>query len=180
MNGLCIYLIGRSGSGKTTIADLLKTKINKIDNRIITLLDGDEVRQNISSGLGFGKKDRSINVRRIGYVSNIITNHKGIAIASNIAPYNEDRLYNRNLIENNGNKYVEIFIDATLDNCITRDPKGLYKINNEKIIQSYNEFEHPTKSDLIINTNNETKNDSVYNILKYLKNNNIINDITGK
>ena len=169
MNGLCIYLIGRSGSGKTTIANLLKNKINKIDNRIITLLDGDEVRQNISSGLGFNKEDRSTNVRRIGYVSNIITKHKGIAIASNIAPYNDDRIYNRNLIENNGNKYVEIFIDAKLDNCIKRDPKGLYKINNEKIIQSYNEFEYPTKSDLIINTNNEKTCDSVYNILNYLK-----------
>lgn len=171
MNGLCVYLIGRSGSGKTTIANLLKNKINKIDNRIITLLDGDEVRKNISSGLGFNKKDRSTNVRRIGYVSNIITKHKGIAIASNIAPYNDDRIYNRNLIENNGNKYVEIFIDATLENCIKRDPKGLYKINNEKIIQSYNEFEYPTKSDLIINTNNEKIHESVYNILNYLKNN---------
>ena len=127
-----------------------------------------KVRQNIGSELGFSKKDRSINVRRIGYVSNIITKHNGIAIASNIAPYNKDRLYNRNLIENNGNKYLEIFIDATLENCIQRDPKGLYKINNEKIIQSYYEFEYPTKSDLIINTNNEKIYDSINIGINYL------------
>lgn len=175
--GLCLYLTGRSGSGKTTIANKLQYNLDKIDNRIISILDGDEIRENISNGLGFSKKDRSINVRRIGYVSSIITKHKGIAICSNIAPYSEDRLYNKNIIKSTNSNYVEIFVDSSLNEILKRDPKGLYKINNNNIINSFYEYEIPTHSEIIINTNVLTIEDSVKKIIKYLNDNNLINYI---
>ena len=172
--GLCLYLTGRSGSGKTTIANILKKNLSLIDKRKISILDGDEIRENISKGLGFSKKDRSINIRRIGYISNIITTHGGLCICSNIAPYILDREYNKNLIESNGNDYIEIFINAKLNTITNRDPKGLYKKNNENIIQSFFEYEEPTNPNLIINTEIETKTISSNNIINYLKNNNYL------
>lgn len=176
MNGLCLYLFGRSGSGKTTIANQLKNKLINYDKRIVTELDGDEVRKHIGQGLGFSKKDRSINIRRIGYVANIIVNNNGIALVSNIAPYINDREYNKNLIENNNNKYVDIFINTSLKECMKRDPKGLYNINNERIIQSYNEFEEPKVDNckLIINTDNQKISYNTEEIFNYLIKNNYL------
>ena len=172
--GLCLYLTGRSGSGKTTIANILKKNLSLVDKRKISILDGDEIRENISKGLGFSKKDRSINIRRIGYISNIITTHGGLCICSNIAPYILDREYNKNLIKSNGNDYVEVFINAKLNTLINRDPKGLYKKNNKNIIQSFNEYEEPINPNIIINTEIETKTISSNNIINYLKNNNYL------
>ena len=176
MNGLCLYLFGRSGSGKTTIANQLKNKLINYDKRIVTELDGDELRKYIGQDLGFSKKDRSINIRRIGYVANIIVNNNGIALVSNIAPYIDDREYNKNLIENNNNKYVDIFINTSLKECIKRDPKGLYNINNERIIQSYNEFEEPKVNNckLIINTDNQKLSYNTDEIFNYLIKNNYL------
>ena len=174
--GLCIYLTGRSGSGKTTIANIIKKKLNLIDNRKISILDGDEIRENISKELGFTKKDRSINVRRIGYISNIITTHGGLCICSNIAPYILDREYNKNLIKSNGNDYIEVFINAKLNTLIDRDPKGLYIKNNKNIIEAFTEYQEPINPNIIINTETETKEISSINIINYLKNNNYLID----
>ena len=97
--GFCVYIVGLSGSGKTTIANALREVIyEKTSNRTITILDGDIVRQNLSKGLGFSREDRSTNVRRIGYVASEIVKHNGIVLCANIAPYEEDRAYNRQLI----------------------------------------------------------------------------------
>ena len=150
--GICIYLIGLSGSGKTTIANRLKERLLE-KYRNITLLDGDIVRENLSQGLGFSKKDRSINVRRIGYVANLIVKNGGIVICSNIAPYDEDRLYNRSLISCNG-KYIEIYVNTTLEICEERDVKGLYAKARSGQIRSFtgidDPFETPTKADISI------------------------------
>jgi sulfate adenylyltransferase len=173
--GLCIYLTGISGSGKTTVANILKYKLNKIDNRKITILDGDEIREHISKGLGFSKKDRSINIRRIGYLSNLINTHGGISICSNIAPYASDRLYNRNLITSNNNDYVEVFLKTSVQECIKRDPKGLYKINNKNIIESADEYEVPINNELTIHTEKYTKEETTKLILNYLETQNMLN-----
>ena len=90
--GFCLYFIGLSGSGKSTLANAVNVKLKElIKGKNTTLLDGDIVRLNLSKGLGFSKEDRSINIRRIGYLCTEITKHYGIALAANIAPYEEDR-----------------------------------------------------------------------------------------
>ena len=173
--GLCIYLIGLSGSGKTTISKILKKQlINKNKNRLVTILDGDEIRDNISKDLGFSKEDRSINVRRIGYVAHHITNNNGIVICANIAPYQDDRLYNRNLIESNNKKYVEVYLDADVKECTQRDPKGLYKINKNNIFESSKDYEIPINNEITINTILYNPTESSNIIYEYLKNNRLI------
>ncbi len=152
--GLCIYFLGLSGSGKSTMANVLIDKLKEIDcNRKITLLDADIVRLNLSKGLGFSKEDRSLNVRRIGYVASEIVKHGGIVICANIAPYEEDRLFNRKQISQHG-KYIEVYMKTSLDCCERRDVKGLYKLAKEGKINNFtginDPFEEPTRSDIIL------------------------------
>ena len=153
--GTCYYFIGLSGCGKTTFANILRTKLlEKTPSLKITILDGDVVRQELSKGLGFTKKDRSMNVRRIGYVASEIVKHGGVVICANIAPYDEDRLVNRKRIESIGGKYIEIFVDTPLKICEQRDVKGLYKLAREGKIKQFtgisDPFEVPTKADVVI------------------------------
>lgn len=157
--GICYYLIGLSGSGKTTYANILKCKLLERDPSLeITILDGDNIRQNLSKGLGFSKEDRSTNVCRIGYVASEIVKHGGIVICANIAPYDDDRLRNRNLIENIGGKYIEIWVNIPLEICEKRDVKGLYKLARKGIIKQFtgisDPFEQPSKADIIITSEN--------------------------
>ena len=153
--GICYYFVGLSGAGKTTYANMLKTKLlEQYPFKEITILDGDVVRQNLSKGLGFSQKDRSTNVQRIGYVASEIVKHGGIAICANIAPYDEDRLINRKLIEKCGGIYKEIWINTPLEVCIERDVKGLYKLAFEGKIKKFtgvsDPFESPSKADFVI------------------------------
>jgi sulfate adenylyltransferase len=157
--GICYYFIGLSACGKTTAANELKVKLQeKYPGKEITILDGDIVRQNLSKGLGFSKKDRSTNVRRIGFVANEIVKHGGIVIAANIAPYDEDRQANRKLIESNNGKYYEIWMNTPLEICEKRDVKGLYKLAREGAITQFtgisDPFEKPTNPDFTIFENN--------------------------
>jgi sulfate adenylyltransferase len=155
--GICYYFIGLSGSGKTTYANILKAKLLESDpSKEITILDGDIVRRNLSKGLGFTREDRSTNVRRIGYVASEVVKHNGIVICANIAPYQEDRELNKNLIESLGGKYVEIWVDTPLEVCEERDVKGLYKLAREGKIKEFtgisDPFEEPINADIRIQT----------------------------
>ena len=122
--GLCLYFTGLSGSGKSTLVNHLQ-QILMEKEKAITILDADIVRTHLSKGLGFSRADRSTNVRRIGYVCSEIVKHGGIVLVANIAPYEEDRAWNRELISAEGN-YVEVFVDTSLEKCEERDVKGLY------------------------------------------------------
>ncbi len=153
--GLCIYLTGLSGSGKSTIANFLMEKIMENEKeRKITMLDADIVRTNLSKGLGFSRDDRSTNVRRIGYVCSEIVKHGGIAIVANIAPYEDDRKYNRGIIEGAGGTYVECFVDTTLEKCEERDIKGLYALARKGIIKEFtgisDPYEIPVNPEIVI------------------------------
>ena len=174
--GLCIYFVGLSGSGKSTIANYLISKIYELTNNKVTYLDGDIVRRHLSKGLGFSKEDRSMNVRRIGYVCSEVVKHGGITIAANIAPYEEDRNYNRKIISEYGN-YVEVFVNTTLDNCIKRDVKGLYKMAIEGKIKQFtgisDPFENPTNPEIELN-GSQTIDESLNTVIDYLKNNNFL------
>lgn len=170
--GLCIYCYGLSGSGKSTLIHALNEKLLEL-GKITTILDGDVVRNNLSKKLGFSKEDRSLNVRRIGYVSSEIVKHGGICLVANIAPYIKDRIYNRNLISKNGN-YIEIFLNTSLEICEQRDIKGLYKLAREGKIKEFTGisdiFDISTNSELILDGNNNITNNinTIMNYIKYL------------
>lgn len=141
--GVCYYLVGLSGAGKSTIANALRERLLETEQASdITILDGDVIRTNLSKGLGFSKEDRSTNVRRIGYVAATIVKHGGICICSNIAPYEEDRQYNRNVISQHG-KYVEVYVNTSLEVCEERDVKGLYKKVRAGIIPTFTGISDP-------------------------------------
>ena len=151
--GLTIFFTGLSGSGKSTLANGLLCKLLEKSNRPITLLDGDVVRTHLSSELGFSKEHRSLNVRRIGFVASEITKHGGIAICAPIAPYQEDREFNKDQISQYGG-YIEIFISTSLEKCEERDPKGLYKLAREGKLKQFtgisDPYEVPLNPDITI------------------------------
>jgi sulfate adenylyltransferase len=138
--GLCLYFVGLSGSGKSTVMNAVMAKLKELDTRYITRLDGDVVRQHLSKGLGFSREDRSTNVRRIGWIAQEIVKHNGIVLVANIAPYKNDRDYNR---DNIGNNYVEIFVDTSLEICEKRDCKGLYKLARSGVIKEFTGVSDP-------------------------------------
>ncbi len=169
--GFTLYFVGLSGSGKSTIANFVIAKLNELTNRNISYLDGDIVRLNLSQGLGFSLSDRSINVRRIGFVCSEITKHGGIAVAANIAPIKEDREYNRSKISDVGN-YIEIFVNSSLDTCEKRDAKGLYQLARRGIIKDFtginSKFDIPNHPEIILEDKNSIS-DNVSQVIKYLQ-----------
>ncbi len=118
--GFTVFFTGLSGSGKSTIANVLRTKLLEISGRPVTLLDGDVVRKGLSSELGFSKAHRDINILRIGYVASEITKHGGIVICAPIAPYDGIRKKNRALIEPLGG-YVLVHVATPIEGCERRD-----------------------------------------------------------
>tara|TARA_Y100000748_G_scaffold150813_1_gene126114 strand:- start:671 stop:2341 length:1671 start_codon:yes stop_codon:yes gene_type:complete len=156
--GLTIFFTGLSGSGKSTLANGLVTKLLEEGSRPITLLDGDVVRTYLSSELGFSKEHRSINIKRIGYVASEITKNGGIAICAPIAPYEEDRRFNRELILNEGG-YIEIFVNTPLEKCEERDSKGLYALARKGEIKEFtgisDPYEEPKDAEIVVNSSGE-------------------------
>jgi sulfate adenylyltransferase len=141
--GRCYYFIGLSGAGKSATANALKEKIHECEpDRTVTILDADIIRQNLSKGLGFSKEDRSINVKRIGYVASEIVKHGGICIVANIAPYEEERTCNRKLISQYG-EYNEIYVKTNINICEERDCKGLYKLARLGKIKQFTGIDDP-------------------------------------
>ena len=156
--GFTVFFTGLSGSGKSTLANGLMIKLLENGNRPVTLLDGDIIRTNLSSELGFSKKHRSLNVQRIGFVANEITKNRGIAICAPIAPYETDRAINRNLISKSGG-YLEVFVNTPLKKCEERDAKGLYALARKGIIKEFtgvsDPYEVPKSPEIMINSSDE-------------------------
>ncbi|MGH9343818.1 MAG: bifunctional sulfate adenylyltransferase/adenylylsulfate kinase, partial [Terriglobia bacterium] len=123
--GFTVFFTGLSGSGKSTIANVLRVKFLEIGGRPVTLLDGDVVRKNLSSELGFSKEHRDINIRRIGFVASEITKNGGIAICAPIAPYDSIRKEVRGMIQPHGG-FILVHLSTPLETCEKRDRKGLY------------------------------------------------------
>ncbi len=169
--GFTVFFTGLSGSGKSTIANALMTRLLELTGRPVTLLDGDVVRTHLSKGLGFSKEDRSTNVRRIGYVASEITKHRGIAICAPIAPYEADRQYNRKLISSFGG-YIEVYVDTPIEVCEQRDVKGLYAKARAGLITGFtgidDPYEPPRNPEIICRTAEESVEQCVEKILEYL------------
>ena len=140
--GFTVFFTGLSGSGKSTLANGLLVKLMEDGRRPVTLLDGDIVRTNLSSELGFSQEHRKINVRRIGFVASEITKNGGIAVCAPIAPYHADRRYNRELISPLGG-FIEIYVDTSLAVCEDRDVKGLYALAREGKLKQFTGIDDP-------------------------------------
>ena len=153
--GFTVFFTGLSGSGKSTLAKNLVVKLREAGRYNITLLDGDVVRTHLSSELTFSKEHRSLNVQRIGYVASEITKNRGVAICAPIAPYEHDRLTNRNLISQYGG-YVEVYLSTPLEICEQRDTKGLYLRARENLEHHFtginDPYETPVNPEVIIDT----------------------------
>jgi sulfate adenylyltransferase len=170
--GVTIFFTGLSGSGKSTIANVLMTKFLETGGRPATMLDGDLVRKNLSSELGFSKEHRDINIRRIGYVASEITKNGGIAICAPIAPYDATRKYVRQLIEPYGG-FILVHIATTVEVCEQRDRKGLYAKARAGILKEFtgisDPYEVPTDAEVTINTGELSAEEAAQEIILHLE-----------
>ncbi len=140
--GFTVFFTGFSGSGKSTVANALMVKLMEMGGRPVTLLDGDIVRKNLSSELGFSKEHRDLNIRRIGYVASEITKNGGIAICAPIAPYATTRRAVREDIEAFG-AFIEVHVATSIEECERRDRKGLYKLARAGKIKEFTGISDP-------------------------------------
>ncbi|MBE9566274.1 MAG: adenylyl-sulfate kinase [Proteobacteria bacterium] len=166
--GFTLWFTGLSGSGKSTLAervrDLLLERGMKVE-----VLDGDVVRQNLSKGLGFSQEDRDINIRRIGFVCNLLTRNEVVAIGAAISPYRAIRDENRKLI----GRFVEVYCKCDIDTLKGRDPKGLYEKALRGEIKNFtgvsDPYEAPEKAEVVVDTANEDIDTSVDRIIGTLE-----------
>ena len=170
--GVTIFFTGLSGSGKSTIANVLLTKFLETGGRPVTILDGDLVRKHLSSELGFSKEHRDINIRRIGYVASEITKNGGIAICAPIAPYEATRKAVRDMIEPVGG-FVLVHVATPLETCEQRDRKGLYAKARAGIVKEFtgisDPYEVPQKAEVVINTAELSPEESAQEIILHLE-----------
>ncbi len=171
LQGFTLFFTGLSGSGKSTLAKILYAKFIEAGGRPVTLLDGDVVRHNLSSELGFSKQHRDLNIRRIGFVASEITKNGGIAICAPIAPYHSTRRAVRELIEQHG-AFIEIHVATPLEVCEARDRKGLYAKARKGIIPEFtgisDPYETPEKPELRIDTSQCSPMEVAQEIFLYL------------
>ncbi len=153
--GFTVFFTGLSGSGKSTIANALMVKLMEMGGRAVSLLDGDIVRKNLSSELGFSKEHRDLNIRRIGFVATEITKNGGIAICAPIAPYAATRRAVRESVSQVGG-FVEIYISTSVEVCEQRDRKGLYALARAGKIKEFtgisDPYEVPENAEVVIDT----------------------------
>jgi sulfate adenylyltransferase len=170
--GVTIFFTGLSGSGKSTIANVLRTKFLETGGRPVTLLDGDLVRKHLSSELGFSKEHRDINIRRIGYVASEITKNGGIAICAPIAPYDAVRKQLREMIEPLGG-FILVHIATPLEVCEQRDRKGLYAKARAGILKEFtgisDPYEEPKDAEVVINTTDVSPEEAAQQIILHLE-----------
>ena len=170
--GFTVFFTGFSGSGKSTIANALMVKLMEMGGRPVTLLDGDIVRKNLSSELGFSKEHRDLNIRRIGYVASEITKNGGIAICAPIAPYASTRRAVREDVEQVG-AFAEVHVATSIEECERRDRKGLYKLAREGKIKEFtgisDPYDVPENPELRVETENVDVDHCAHQVLLKLE-----------
>lgn len=166
--GVTLWFTGLSGSGKTTIAKAVESELRSRHCKV-EMLDGDIVRTNLSKGLGFSKEDRDTNVRRIGFVANLLSRNGVIAITAAISPYRDIRDEVRQRTEN----FMEVYVNAPLDICETRDVKGLYAKARAGEIKHFtgidDPYEEPLNPEVVCYTEQETIEESVGKVIAELE-----------
>ncbi len=170
--GFVVFFTGLSGSGKSTIANVLLVKLLEMGGRPVTLLDGDVVRKNLSSELGFSKEHRDINIRRIGYVASEIAKHGGIAICAPIAPYDKTRKDVRASVSETGG-FILVHAATSIEVCEARDRKGLYAKARAGLVKEFtgisDPYEAPEDAEIVIDTADTSPAEAAQQVLLYLE-----------
>ncbi len=169
--GFTLWFTGLSGAGKTTIAHLVGPELDA-RGHIVEYLDGDTVRTHLSKGLGFSKEDRDTNIERIGWVASRLTRQGGAVITAAISPYDETRRQARAMVEEWG-PFVEVFVQASVEECARRDVKGLYEKAFRGEIKGFtgvdDPYEVPTDAEIVIDTEAHSPEESAQIILGKLE-----------
>ncbi|HKP89537.1 MAG TPA: adenylyl-sulfate kinase [Thermoleophilaceae bacterium] len=167
--GLTLWFTGLSGAGKSTIAEVVERELRERGMKV-EVLDGDVVRTNLSKGLGFSKEDRDINIRRIAFVADLLSRNGVVAITAAISPYREIRGEAR---ETHGDRFVEIYVKASVEECARRDVKGLYEKAFKGEIKEFtgvsDPYEPPDAPEIVVDTENETVEESAGKVLAYVE-----------
>ena len=169
-NGFTLWFTGLSGAGKSTIAQLVGRRLEEA-GRQVEYLDGDVVRTHLSKGLGFSKEDRDTNIERIGWVASRLTRHGAAVLVSAISPYEETRRRARQLVEEFG-PFVQVYVEASVEECARRDVKGLYEKAFAGEIKEFtgvsDPYEAPASPDLVLHTEEQTPEHSAQLVLDKL------------
>jgi sulfate adenylyltransferase len=177
--GFTLFFTGLSGSGKSTIANAVMSKLMELGGRQVTLLDGDLVRKHLSSELGFSKEHRDLNIQRIGFVAGQITKNGGAAICAPIAPYAQTRQRVREMVEETGGGFIEIHVATPLEVCEQRDRKGLYAKARAGVIENFtgidDPYEAPEDPELTLDTSDATPDESAQQVILKLEHMGYIN-----
>ena len=171
-SGCCVWFTGLSGAGKSTIAELVVEQL-RTRGRRVELLDGDEVREHLSKGLGFSKADRDTNILRIGFVASLLARNGVVAVTAAISPYRAVRNEVRGWIDN----FVEVHVATTLEDCEARDVKGLYAKARAGEIPEFtgvsDPYEAPLHPEVRIETAGHTPAESAAEVVAWLEAHNL-------
>ena len=170
--GFVLWFTGLSASGKSTVAEAAVVELRKRGVRI-EVLDGDVVRTNLSKGLGFSKEDRDTNILRVGFVANLMSRNGLAACCACISPYKHIRDTVRKQVEGDGGRFIEIFMDTPIEECMKRDVKGLYKKALAGEIKQFtgvdDPYEEPSRAEVVIDTEAQSPEESARVIVERLE-----------
>ena len=166
--GFTLWFTGLSGAGKTTISEIVAEQLRERGSRV-EVLDGDVVRENLSKGLGFSKEDRDTNIRRIAFVADLLSRNGVPVITAAISPYREIRDEARQLM---GDRFIEVFVKASVEVCAERDVKGLYEKAFKGEIKEFtgvsDPYEEPSDPEIVVDTEALSAEESAELILSKL------------
>ena len=169
MSGLTLWFTGLSGAGKSTVAEIVERELRERGHRV-EVLDGDVVRQNLSKGLGFSKEDRDTNIRRIAFVADLLSRNGVGVITAAISPYAEIRDEAHELM---GDRFLEVYVKASVEACAERDVKGLYEKAFKGEIKEFtgvsDPYEPPESPALVVDTESETPEESAQKVIELVE-----------
>src|ERR687897_1848483 len=167
--GFTLWFTGLSGAGKTTISQIVAEELRERGSRV-EVLDGDVVRENLSKGLGFSKEDRDANIRRIAFVADLLSRNGVPVITAAISPYRETRDEARQLM---GDRFIEVYVKASVETCAERDVKGLYEKAFKGEIKEFtgvsDPYEEPEHAEITLDTENESPEESAGKLIALLE-----------
>lgn len=180
--GFCLWFTGLSGAGKSTVSEAVHRQLQQRGVTNVEILDGDVVRTHLTKGLGFSKEDRDTNVLRIGWVCQLLVKHGIPAMTAAISPYRETRGKVRQMMEAAGGtgSFVEIFVNASVEECARRDVKGLYAKAKAGEIPEFtgvsDPYEPPECPEIMLDTEVESIKESVVKVISYLEAHGLLSD----